>query len=208
MKFIDHKIYLASKSTKRRELLRQMGVKFELLLLRESRGSDPAGEQVVHEGESAEQRGQRLALAKAEHAWQVLQWRRLPLRPVLAADTQVVLDEQILGRPSGPEDAARILALLSGRTHRVVTTVAVCWNDESMHVAQRSDVTFATLSNETIGNFCSRREHYDTPGGYSVEGPASTFIQKIVGSHSGILGLPMYETAQLLQKAGIPGLPI
>ena len=202
MKSHNKKIYLASKSPRRRELLRQVGIDFDLLSLR----SDPArGIDVpedVFEGELAQDYVVRVALEKGAFAWQVLQQRRQPLRPVLTADTTVTIDGDILGKPGDLAEARAMLEQLSGRTHQVLTTVAVHYTDMAEHVTQVSNVRFAKLTAQQIAAYCATSEPYDKAGGYGIQGLAALFIEHIEGSHSGIMGLPIFETAVLLRKAG------
>jgi len=202
MKSHNKKIYLASKSPRRRELLRQVGIDFDLLSLR----SDPArGIDVpedVFDGELAQDYVVRVALEKGAFAWQVLQQRRQPLRPVLTADTTVTIDGDILGKPGDLAEARAMLEQLSGRTHQVLTTVAVHYTDMAEHVTQVSNVRFAKLTAQQIATYCATSEPYDKAGGYGIQGLAALFIEHIEGSHSGIMGLPIFETAVLLRKAG------
>jgi len=202
MKAHNKKIYLASKSPRRRELLRQVGIDFDLLSLR----SDPArGVDVpedVFEGELAQDYVVRVALEKGAFAWKVLQQRRQPLRPVLTADTTVTIDGAILGKPADVAEARSMLEQLSGRTHQVLTTVAVHYTDMAEHVTQVSNVRFARLTAQQIAAYCATSEPYDKAGGYGIQGLAALFIEHIEGSHSGIMGLPIFETAVLLRKAG------
>ena len=204
MKVLDKKIYLASKSPRRRELLRQVGVDFDLLMLR----SDPARGVDVSEdvlpGELAHDYVVRVAMEKGAFAWKVLQQRRQPLRPVLTADTTVTVDDEILGKPADQKEAAEMLERLSGRTHQVLTTVAVHFADMAEHVTQVSNVRFTKLSPQAIRAYCATPEPYDKAGGYGIQGLAALFVEHIEGSHSGIMGLPLYETAGLLRRAGVP----
>jgi len=204
MKLLDKKIYLASKSPRRRELLRQVGVEFELLSLRAdpARGID-VSEDVVGD-EPALDYVERVARAKGAFAWEVLHLRRQPLRPVLSADTTVSIDGHILGKPADAAEAAAMLQRLSGRTHQVLTSVALHYTDIVEQVTQVSNVRFATLSPETIRAYCATAEPYDKAGAYGIQGLAALFIEHIEGSHSGIMGLPVFETARLLRKAGVP----
>jgi septum formation protein len=200
MAMADHKIYLASKSPRRRELLRQIGVEFELLMLREESGrhgtvSDP--------GEAPEDYVTRIAREKAQSGWNAVQWRKLPLRPVLAADTTVTLDGNILGKPANTDEAMRMLRSLSGRTHQVLTAVAVIANGELNEALQRSEVSFIDLSESNLRAYCALAEPYDKAGSYAVQGQAAQFIERIHGSYSGIMGLPIFETSRLLIQAGI-----
>lgn len=201
---LDRKIYLASKSPRRRELLRQVGVEFELLMLRNDAPRGPDVPEDVLPGEDPQMYVARVANDKAAFAWNMVQNRRLLLRPVLAADTTVTLDGHILGKPANQAEAEDMLARLSGRTHQVLTSVAVHFTDTAEQITQVSDVRFATLSAAAIRAYCNTTEPYDKAGGYGIQGLAALFVEHIEGSHSGIMGLPLYETAQLLRKAGLP----
>lgn len=197
------KIYLASKSPRRRELLRQVGIDFDILSLR----SDPARTVDVSEdaftAEPALDYVARVAREKGAFGWNLLHMRRMPVRPVLSADTTVTIDGEILGKPADRKEAVAMLERLSGRTHQVLTSVALHYTDVFEQVTQVSDVRFAKLSPETIRAYCATTEPYDKAGAYGIQGLAALFIEHIEGSHSGIMGLPVFETAQLLQKAGI-----
>ena len=203
MAFADQKIYLTSKSPRRRELLRQIGIEFEILMLREGDVRDGAVSEIVLPGEAPEDYVARVAREKAESGAGAVLWRKLPQRPVLASDTTVTLDGLILGKPANMEDAVSTLKLLSGRTHQVLTSVAVMANGQMFEAMQRSEVTFGELSEHTLRAYCALSEPYDKAGGYAVQGYAAQFIERITGSYSGIMGLPLFETTQLLQKAGI-----
>ena len=204
MKPLDKKIYLASKSPRRRELLRQVGVEFELLMLRSEgpRGADVSED--VLPGESPQVYVARVPNEKAAFPWNMVLARRLVQRPVLAADTTVTIDGDILGKPANIEEAIAMLTRLSGRTHQVLTSVAVHSQNMAETITQISDVRFAALSPSSIQAYCATTEPYDKAGGYGIQGLASLFIEHIEGSHSGIMGLPLFETAQLLRKAGLP----
>ena len=197
------KIYLASKSPRRRELLRQVGIDFDILSLR----SDPARAVDVSEdafaAEPAIDYVARVAREKGAFGWNLLHLRRMPVRPVLSADTTVTIDGEILGKPADRNEAAAMLERLSGRTHQVLTSVALHYTDVFEQVTQVSNVRFAQLSAQTIRAYCATAEPYDKAGAYGIQGLAALFIEHIEGSHSGIMGLPVFETAQLLQKAGI-----
>jgi septum formation protein len=199
----DNPIYLASKSPRRGELLRQIGVDFDLLLLR---SGGPRGDDVTEEvapNEAAADYVVRVAREKAAFAWHMAQRRALPLRPVLAADTTVAIDGLILGKPANPAEAAAMLARLSGRTHQVLTAVALRWHALTIDVTQVSQVRFGTLEPAAVLAYCATEEPYDKAGGYGIQGLAALFIEHIEGSHSGIMGLPLFETAQLLRRAGL-----
>ncbi len=204
MKPIEKKIYLASKSPRRRELLRQIGVEFELLMLRNDTARGPDVTELVLPGEEAIDYVARVSSEKAAFAWNMVQTRRLTVRPVLAADTTVTLDGEILGKPANKPEAEAMLARLSGRTHQVLTSIAVHHLNLVEQVTQVSQVRFANLSAASIKAYCATQEPYDKAGGYGIQGLAALFVEHIDGSHSGIMGLPLYETATLLRKAGIP----
>lgn len=203
MKNSSNLIYLASKSPRRRELLRQIGVQHELLLLRSElpRGPDISEDPIS--GETPENYVVRVTKEKASFAWNVLSMRKLPLRAILAADTTVVINGRILGKPANPQEAQQMLQSLSGRTHQVLTAVAVQHHEQLWQTTQISEVTFTPLEDNRIKNYCATGEPYDKAGGYGIQGMAASFIERITGSYSGIMGLPLFETAQLLQKAGI-----
>ncbi|AIY40347.1 Septum formation protein Maf [Collimonas arenae] len=203
MKNPYQKIYLASKSPRRRELLRQIGVVFELLLLRDQTPRGPDVSEDVLPGELPQTYVARVTMEKARAAYQMMVWRSLPARPILAADTTVTIDGRILGKPANKREAVEMLRLLSGRTHQVLTSVAVIHQEQSWQLTQVSDVLFQSLSDAMIEAYCDTNEPYDKAGGYGIQGPAAIFIESIHGSHSGIMGLPLFETAQLLQQAGI-----
>ena len=203
MAMADQKIYLASKSPRRRELLRQIGVEFELLMLREELGRHGAVSEIVLLGEAPEDYVSRVAREKAHSGWNAVLWRKLPQRSVLAADTTVTLDGNILGKPANADEAMRMLRSLSGRTHQVLTAVAVIADGELNEALQLSEVSFTDLSESTIKAYCSLAEPYDKAGSYAVQGQAAQFIERIHGSYSGIMGLPIFETSRLLIQAGI-----
>ncbi len=203
MIYADQKIYLASKSPRRRELLRQIGIEFELLMLREEHGRPGAVSEVPHDGEAPDIYVKRIAREKAQAGWSAVLARRLPVRPVLAADTTVTIDGNILGKPANAAEAMDMLRSLSGRTHLVLTAVAVIVNDEMNEAFSRSEVSFGDLGEQALRAYCASSEPYDKAGSYGVQGQAAQFIERISGSYSGIMGLPLYETAKLLQLAGI-----
>lgn len=204
MRQADRKIYLASKSPRRRELLRQIGIDFELLLptSQGQESADTVNEEALP-GEAPGTYVRRISGQKADIAWQSLEQRRLLPRPVLTADTTVVLDNTILGKPKNKTEAIAMLQKLSGKTHRVLTCVTVRLREESWQELQESEVTFATLANDAIEAYCDTLEPYDKAGGYGIQGMAAKFIAHISGSYSGIVGLPLYETTRLLREAGV-----
>jgi septum formation protein len=196
-------IYLASKSPRRCELLRQIGVQFELLLLREKAPRGPDVTEEVLAGEAARDYVARVTGEKAACAARMMEERRLPSRPILTADTTVVVDGTILGKPADFREATTMLRALSGRSHDVLTSLALSHEGELHQITQCSEVEFAPLSDDEIAAYCAGPEPYDKAGGYGIQGPAAAFIARIAGSYTGIMGLPLFETAQLLKKAGI-----
>lgn len=203
MKPLAQKIYLASKSPRRRELLRQIGIEFELLLLRDQTPRGPEVSEIVEPNERAADYVARVTLEKAAFAQKTMWWRKLPLRPILAADTTVALDGRILGKPADEAEAFAMLRALSGRTHQVLTHVAVLHNEQIFQTTQHSDVAFTALSDDVIRAYCATLEPYDKAGAYGIQGRAALFIQDIAGSYSGIMGLPLFETGKLLEQAGL-----
>ena len=203
MSRVDRHIYLASRSPRRRELLKQIGIGFELLLFREDskRGVDLDERPLEHE--SAGEYVIRVARAKADMAWQRVADRRLFRRPVLAADTTVALGNDIFGKPADRDEAAEMLNRLAGRTHQVLTAVAVCREDILHTALSVSEVEFKPLSEQEIRHYVASGEPLDKAGAYAVQGRAAAFIQRLAGSYSGVMGLPLYETAELLHKFGI-----
>ena len=200
-------IYLASRSPRRRELLQQVGVRFEPLLFREGNRADPDTDESVKPGEDPDAYVRRVAEMKANAAWTRVTMRRgLQRKPVLAADTTVAIASEILGKPADRADAERMLSLLSGTRHRVLTAVAVCLEARCEIVVSESFVTFAPLKPERIAAYVQSGEPFDKAGAYAVQGRAAAFIQHIEGSYTGIMGLPLYETASLLTKFGV-GVP-
>lgn len=197
-------IYLASQSPRRQELLRQLGVEFDLLLLREAAGRPRDVEEVARDGEPALHYVERIARTKAVVGGNAMLRRGLPPRPVLAADTEVVLDGEIFGKPRDAHDATRMLARLAGRTHQVSTAVALFWEDEEAAEVVTSTVTFRPLAREEIERYVAIGESADKAGAYAIQGRAAAFIARIEGSYSGVMGLPLCETAALLARIGFP----
>lgn len=199
----EQKIYLASKSPRRRELLRQIGVDFEILMLRELPGRAEAVSEVPHPNEDPEVYVRRVAREKGQAGWQTVLGRKLPLRPVLAADTTVSIDGKILGKPADANEAMKMLRWLSGRTHQVLTAITVTAEDKMSEALSRSEVRFAHLDEASLRAYCATKEPYDKAGAYGVQGFAAQFIEFISGSYSGIMGLPLFETSRLLHRVGI-----
>ena len=197
---VDRGIYLASRSPRRRELLSQIGARYHLLLFRSRPDSPPDVDENLLPGEAPDAYVERVARAKAEAGWKLLRLRNLPLAPVLSADTTVALGERIFGKPADRKDAADMLAALSGQRHQVLTAVALKRDDELSSCLSRSEVVFKTLSPEEIAQYVATGEGDDKAGAYAIQGRAARFIVELHGSYSGVMGLPLYETAQLLDK--------
>ncbi len=198
------RIYLASQSPRRRELLKQIGVNFEMLLPCFDSHSAMETDETPLADELPEAYVQRICQDKANAGWKAMQSRNLPAFPVLAADTSVILDEKIIGKPHGREQAAETLRALSGRQHQVLSAVAVIFETRMKMRLSVSKVTFAALSEERIRRYLFTNEPLDKAGSYAIQGYAATFIQHVEGSYSGVMGLPLFETAELLRAFGYP----
>lgn len=195
-------IYLASASPRRRELLKQIGVRYEVLLLR-THPSRLDVDETPLAGESPRDYVLRLARAKAVAGAMACHARRLRFFPVLAADTTVTLDGEILGKPADRAEAESILTRLSGRRHEVLTAVAMAFDSEVQVALSASTVEFAPLDPLRIKRYIAGGEPHDKAGAYAIQGRAAAFIARLEGSYSGVMGLPLFETSQLLQKFGI-----
>jgi septum formation protein len=196
-------IYLASRSPRRRELLKQVGVTFEIVLLREDEKRAPDIDETPKPDEKADAYALRVACAKAELAAHYMGRRALPARPVLAADTTVVCDGRIIGKPADRTDAAAILGRLAGRQHEVVSAVALAMGGRVEQAVSVSKVWFRPLTPDEIGRYVASGEPLDKAGAYAIQGRAAAFATRIEGSYSGIMGLPLAETAELMSKFGI-----
>lgn len=199
----EKSIYLASRSPRRRELLRQIGVTFEVIPLREAPRHPADVDETPQSGEPPDGYVLRVAREKARAAVNITHARRLAARPVLAADTTVVCDDAILGKPENAADAARMLGLLAGRAHRVLTVVAVAGAEVMETRISESRVWFRALAADEIRRYVATGESADKAGAYAVQGRAAAFITRVEGSYSGIMGLPLAETAELLRSHGI-----
>ena len=196
-------IYLASKSPRRRELLKQIGIQFELLMMREQSPRVDVDEAPLRD-ESAHVYVQRIVLLKSAMAAKVMRERRLPPRLIVTADTTVTIDGEVLGKPVDRDDAVRMLRRLAGQSHQVLTAIAVATGSEVKHVLSTSFVAFAPLTDDEIKRYVDSGEPMDKAGGYAVQGLAARFIVKLSGSYSGVMGLPLYETTTLLRQCGMP----
>ena len=204
-------LYLASRSSRRRDLLKQIGVRFEPLLLRLSTPRGPDVDETPQPGEDARTFVSRVATAKARLGIDVLGLRHMLMHPVLAADTVVVVENEVLNKPADRDEAGTFLRRLAGRTHEVRTVVALASGPagraQILTAASVSRVRFAALSDAQIERYCASGEPFDKAGGYAIQGLAATFIEHLEGSYSGVMGLPLFETAQVLREAGIIDLP-
>ncbi len=197
---LDRSIYLASRSPRRRELLGHIGVKFHLLLFRNRPDTAPDVDEVPNDGENPRDYVMRMALSKAAAGWKRMLERNLPRAPVLAADTTVALEGRIYNKPADRAEAAAMLAALSGKRHEVLTAVALQFEDQVETALSVSEVQFRELTPDDINDYVATGEPDDKAGAYAIQGRAALFVTEIRGSQSGIVGLPLYETAQLLQK--------
>jgi septum formation protein len=199
---VDKRIYLASQSSRRRELLKQIGVAFDVLSLRVMPGRMDVIE-IPHPEEAARDFAQRMATEKAASGWRAVEGRRLLRFPVLGADTVVELDDDILGKPADRFDAEAMLTRLSGRRHQVHTAVAVQHETRLELRLSSSQVKFVKLDAATIARYLETGEYLGKAGSYGIQGRAGAFVEHIKGSYSGIMGLPLYETATLLRAFGL-----
>lgn len=194
-------IYLASQSPRRRQLLDQIGVRHELLLPDDT--EDAEALEAVHPGESPTAYVERVTQAKLAAAR--VRWRKrgLPAAPILCSDTTVALGRQIMGKPADAAQARAMLAELSGNEHRVITAVAVGTARRTELQVNVSRVRFALLSMAQIDRYVASGEPMGKAGAYAIQSQAAAWIERISGSYSGIMGLPLYETALLLQRFGV-----
>jgi septum formation protein len=199
---VDKRIYLASQSPRRRELLKQIGVAFDVLPLRVMPGRIDVIE-IPRPREVARDFAQRMATEKAASGWRAVEGRRLLRFPVLGADTVVELDGDILGKPADRAEAEAMLTRLSGRRHQVHTAVAVQHEARLEFRLSSSHVTFAMLDAATIARYLETGEYLGKAGSYGIQGRAGAFVEHIKGSYSGVMGLPLYETATLLKTFGL-----
>ncbi|MEY2632310.1 MAG: septum formation inhibitor Maf [Pseudomonadota bacterium] len=196
------RIYLASSSPRRRELLTQIGIQFDPLPFRGGARADAAVDETPLPGEDPYVYVARVAAAKAAHGHALLALRRLPPRPVLAADTTLELDGEIIGKPLDAADAEAILQRLSGRSHRVLTAISLALADRLETRTQVSEVRFRPLSSEEIRRYVASGEPMDKAGAYGIQGRAGLFVEHLAGSYTGVMGLPLCETGLLLREFG------
>lgn len=189
----DFEIYLASASPRRRELLEQIGVSFQVIRV--------DVDESPREAESPEDYVSRIALDKARYGWQSAGYQNK--KPVLGADTTMLIDHEILGKPVNQQHAIDMLMRLSGRRHRVMTAVALVDKDSEQVAVSSSFVTFRDLSKAECEAYWHTGEPVDKAGSYAIQGKAAMFVSKLEGSYSGVMGLPLYETAELLQNVAV-----
>ncbi len=194
-------LYLASQSPRRLELLRQIGLEAMVLPLRHVGGRADVDENPLAR-ETPRAYVTRVARLKVEAGQQALLGRNLPSWPVLAADTTVSLDRRILGKPANSREAVDMLRAYSGRTHRVLTAIAVAYQGLVKTALSTSQVRFRDLSEAEIDAYANSREPFDKAGGYGIQGRAALFIEHLSGSYTGVMGLPLYETSELLKSLG------
>jgi septum formation protein len=196
-----HFIYLASQSPRRAQLLEQLGVRFELLL--PDANEDAESLEVALQNEAPTAYVARVTALKLDAAIARMRKRGLPSAPVLCSDTTVALGRTIYGKPDSTKDAARMLAELSGKTHRVLTAVAVQKGKTRAQAVSVSQVRFTAMTAAQIRSYVATGEPMGKAGAYAVQGRAAAYIEHISGSYSGIMGLPMFETAQMLRTLGL-----
>ncbi|MGC2165117.1 MAG: nucleoside triphosphate pyrophosphatase [Gallionella sp.] len=204
MRILEPRIYLASQSPRRRELLKQIGVNFEVILLRQDHRRKIDIDETPLAEELPEVYVQRISREKAIVGWRSLGSRSMPPFPVLAADTTVTLDGKIFGKPENAEHASTMLLQFSGREHQVHSAVAIAMNDHVEVVVSTSKVRFAELDEDRIRRYLLSGEFIDKAGGYAIQGLAGAFIEHLSGSYSGVMGLPLFETVQLLRRFNCP----
>lgn len=191
-------VYLASQSPRRRQLLTQIGIQYELLLAGPEEDSEAL--ETVMPGELPLTYVKRVTQLKLDAAVRRMKQRGLPNAPIVCADTTVALGRHILGKPEDAKDALRMLKMLSGQTHRVLTAVAVASNRKRAICVSVSQVTFAPMKLSEMKSYVASGEPMGKAGAYGIQGLAATYISEIKGSYSSIMGLPLFETAQLLKQ--------
>ena len=197
---LERGVYLASRSPRRRELLSQIGVRFHLLLFRARPGEPADVDEAPQADEAPDAYVARLARVKAEAGWRRMLQRNLPPGPVLAADTTVALDGRIFGKPANRDEAAAMLRAFAGRSHEVLTAVALKHHDWLEAALSRSEVRFKPMSEAEIAGYVASGECDDKAGAYAIQGRAARYVVELRGSYTGVMGLPLYETGQLLER--------
>lgn len=196
------RLYLASRSPRRRELLNQVGIAFDTIVFRDGSRADTDTDETPQGAEDPAAYVERVARAKAERGLKIVHERKLPLRPVLAADTTLEFNGEIIGKPVGLADAVAILRRLSGQTHRVLTGVAITHLGRTEYALSSSEVRFRTIDDHEIRHYVMTGEPMDKAGAYGIQGRAGLFVEYLAGSYSGVMGLPVCETGELLKRFG------
>ena len=202
MPSLEKHLYLASRSARRRDLLKQMGVNFEVLLLREGTGRGADFDESAMLNELPRDYVSRVARLKAQAGWMRLEQRRLMRHPVLSGDTTVAINNAILAKPRDRDEAVAMLKQLSGTVHHVYTAVAIKFHDSVKEEISDTEVRLRELSDDEIRRYVATGDPMDKAGAYGIQGKASMFIESINGSYSGVVGLPMFETSRLLTQFG------
>lgn len=197
------RLYLASRSPRRRELLHQMGIEFDTVVLHDGSRSDSETDETPYPGEDPVRYVERVTRAKAVHGLSIVEERRLPIRPILSADTTLEFAGEIIGKPLDAADAASILRRLSGNTHRVLTGVAVHYQGQTEYVLSASEVRFRRIDEDEIHHYVLSGEPMDKAGAYGIQGRAGMFVEHLAGSFTGVMGLPVCETGELLKRFGL-----
>ena len=196
------RLYLASRSPRRRELLHQIGIDFDTVVFRDGMRADLETDETPLVNEDPVVYVERIARAKALHGLKIVEERRLPMRPVLSADTTLEFEGEIIGKPTDMADATRILKRLSGQTHRVLTGVAINHLGHIEYLLSTSEVRFRVIDDEEIRHYVMSGEPMDKAGAYGIQGRAGLFVAHLAGSYTGVMGLPVCETGELLKKLG------
>lgn len=198
------RIHLASRSPRRRELLTQIGIPFDTIVFRNPPRGDRELDETPQDSEAPIDYVDRVARAKAGHGWCIVGWRKLLPQPVLAADTTLEFEGEIIGKPLDAHHAHDILRRLSGHTHRVLSAVAIAFEGRVESLLSISEVRFGVLDEAEIRRYVASGEPMDKAGAYGIQGHASLFVEYLAGSYSGVMGLPLYETARLLRRFAYP----
>ncbi len=197
------RIYLASRSPRRREILHQIGIRFDLLASAQVVGGEEEVDETPFPGEDPVAYVERVTRDKAAFGRRIVESHRLPPQPVLAADTTLAFEGAVIGKPVDREDACRILSRLSGRTHVVLTGLALADQQRTEFILSTSEVTFRPLSAAEIDAYVDTGEPMDKAGAYGIQGRAGLFVQHLSGSYTGVMGLPVCELGELLRRFGI-----
>ena len=198
------RLYLASRSPRRRELLAQIGVQFDTVHFRDLPRQDMEVDETPEADEDPLVYVERVARAKAVQGERIVEWRKLPHQLVLAADTTLEFEGEIIGKPLDAADAQSILSRLSGHTHRVLTAVAVSFEGQVDSIVSVSELRFGVLDKDEIRRYVASGEPMDKAGAYGIQGHAGLYVEQLVGSYTGVMGLPLFETGVLLRRFAYP----